>query len=248
MNIPQLEWAIALIFIAAFIRGYTGFGFAAFAIMGLNLIWPAQMSIPIILLLDLISSLSLIPKAWGNAERKLVRRLSTGMLVGIPLGLTLLIQVSDTTLKVFISLMVLGFALILLFHSSARMKDSIFVKSQPLMGAVSGAFTAAASVGGLPVVCYLMATHLQPAQQRASMIIFLSASSGLSLISMAYAGILSKDLLLPVLILILPALIGVQIGHIFFLKRPPVSFRPIVLPLLMVLSSCSLGMNIWEWS
>jgi hypothetical protein len=170
------------------------------------------------------------------------------MLIGIPLGLTLLVQVSDTSLKVFISFVVLGFALILLFHPSAQMRDSLFLKSQTLMGTVSGAFTAAASVGGLPVVCYLMATRLTPTQQRASMIIFLSGSSGLSLLAMASTGILSTDLFLPVLLLILPALIGVQIGHIFFLKRPPISFRPIVLPLLMVLSSCSLGLNIWAWS
>ena len=179
-TIEHLELAALLVTLAALVRGYTGFGFAAIAITGLNLIWPPQLSVPVILLLDLIGTLGLLPGAWRQADRGLSVRLGQGALLGIPLGLTLLIQLPETWLKLVISLGVLSMTLLLIRRPRHTRREYPLLTR--LVGAASGAFTAAASVGGLPVVCYLLTTPLPAAVQRASMVIFLAATDVLALV------------------------------------------------------------------
>ena len=243
-TIEHLELAALLVALAALVRGYTGFGFAAIAITGLNLIWPPQLSVPVILLLDLIGTLGLLPGAWRQADRGLSVRLGQGALLGIPLGLTLLIQLPETWLKLVISLGVLAMTLLLIRRPRHTRREYPLLTR--LVGAVSGAFTAAASVGGLPVVCYLLTTPLPAAVQRASMVIFLAATDVLALVLLYLSGVMGADLILPVLALLLPTLAGVQLGHWAFQRRRPRSFHPVALPVLTLLSVSSLGLGLYK--
>ena len=235
---PHPELAILLVLIAALVRGYTGFGFAAIAISGLSLIWPAQMIVPIILIIDFLASVSMLRSAWAFADKKLLKNLSLGAVTGIPLGLTVLIQVPDDMLKFVISSAILVMALWILCARNIQLRPSQW---QPrIIGSISGAFTAAASVGGLPIVCYLLMTAHVAQVQRATMVIFLSATDFVSIGLMAASGIVTTTLLMPTLLLIIPTLIGVQCGQWLFHRKPPQSFRPVALPILMLLSMISL--------
>ncbi|ODC03054.1 hypothetical protein BFW38_05330 [Terasakiispira papahanaumokuakeensis] len=233
----HLHWAIWPVLLAAFIRGYTGFGFAAIAISGLNLIWPPQTSVPIILLLDLIGTLKLLTAAWPGADKGIITRLSSGALIGIPLGLTLLIQVPEQPLKLMISLTVLAMALLLMRHPLTRTEKPYQTR---FTGIISGAFTAAASIGGLPVVCYLLTQSISPARQRSTLIIFLALTDLVVLLLLALNGLLTSALLLPTLLLCLPTWCGVSLGQAVFNRWHPRSFRPIALPLLGLLASLGL--------
>lgn len=235
---PHLELAMLLVFIAALVRGYTGFGFAAIAISGLSLIWPAQISVPVILILDLIASIGLISNAWKHADRSLLKHLGLGALIGIPIGLGILIKLSDTMLKVSISVSILLMAFWLLRPHVHYITPSN--RLTQVVGGVSGGFTAAASVGGLPVVCFLlMTTHIAQVQ-RATLVIFLSATDLISVTLMTLSDVITLSLLSPILWLLIPSVLGVQCGQWLFHRKPPQSFRPIALPVLISLSSISL--------
>lgn len=235
---PHQELAMLLVFIAALVRGYTGFGFAAIAISGLSLIWPAQVSVPVILIIDAIGAIGMLSSAWKSADRTLLKHLSIGAIIGMPLGLTVLIQVPDPILKFIISIAILGMALWILFVRNLKIKASQWQTCG--IGGISGAFTAAASVGGLPIVCYLLMTAHVAQVQRATMVIFLSGTDLISIGLMAGSGVVTYALLQPILLLLIPAVIGVQGGQWLFHRKPPLSFRPIALPVLMLLSSTSL--------
>ncbi|MDO6563600.1 sulfite exporter TauE/SafE family protein [Amphritea sp. 1_MG-2023] len=235
---PHLELAMLLVLLAALVRGYTGFGFAAIAISGLSLIWPAQISVPVILIIDAIGSIGMLASAWKFADRKLLKNLSLGAIVGLPLGLTVLIQVPDSMLKFAISSAILCMALWILFARNIKINPAEW--HTRIIGSISGAFTAAASVGGLPIVCYLLMTHHVALVQRATMVIFLSSTDLISIGLMAGNGMITSALLQPTLLLLIPALIGVQCGQWFFHRKPPLSFRPIALPVLMLLSTVSI--------
>ncbi|RTE66335.1 sulfite exporter TauE/SafE family protein [Amphritea opalescens] len=235
---PHLELAILLVFVAALVRGYTGFGFAAIAISGLSLIWPAQVSVPVILIIDAAGAIGMLASAWKSADRTLLKHLSIGAIIGMPLGLTILIQVPDPILKFVISIAILGMALWILCVRNLKIKTNHWQTSG--IGGISGAFTAAASVGGLPIVCYLLMTAHVAQVQRATMVIFLSATGLISIGLMAGSGVVTHALLQPTLWLLLPVIIGVQLGQWFFHRKPPQSFRPIALPILMLLSTTSL--------
>ena len=235
---PHLELAICLIFIAAFIRGYTGFGFAAIAISGLSLIWPIQINVPVILTLDLISSIGLISGAWRHAHKPLLKHLSLGALIGIPIGLMILIKVPDPILKFALSLTIIIMIVGLIYSSNISLPFSKGLTTG--VGVLSGGFSAAASIGGLPVVCFLLMTGISASVQRATLVIFLTASDVFSVGLMAFNDILTTALISPILWLLAPSLIGVQVGQWFFTRKPPQSFRPIALPILITLSSISL--------
>jgi len=239
---PDLGWALLLILGASMVRGYTGFGFAAIAITGLNLIWPPQISVPVILLLDMIGSLGLLRSAWPEADRGLTGRLASGALNGIPLGLTLLIQLPETVLKLAINSGVLILTLILLLRPRKAALEYPWLTR--IAGGISGAFTAAASVGGLPIVCYLMSTPLDARAQRASMVIFLAASDVVVLALMIPGGLLGLHLLLPMLLLLVPTLLGVHLGKIAFQHFRPKSFHPVALPILTALSVSGLWLGL----
>lgn len=239
---PDLGWALLLILGAALVRGYTGFGFAAIAITGLNLIWPPQISVPVILLLDLIGTLGLLGSAWPAADKGLIGRLASGALIGIPLGLTLLIQVPESALKLSINTGVLVLTLVLLLRPRPSQRENPWLSR--IAGGISGAFTAAASIGGLPIVCYLMSTPLDTRTQRASMVIFLAASDLVALVLLAGSGLLGLHLLLPTLVLLLPTLLGVHLGKVAFQRFRPSSFHPVALPILAALSLSGLWLGL----
>ncbi|WP_328797923.1 sulfite exporter TauE/SafE family protein [Marinobacterium alkalitolerans] len=244
-EIEHLEWATVLVAIAALVRGYTGFGFAAIAITGLNLIWPPQLSVPVILLLDLIGSLGLLGAASKAFSKPLVVRLGLGALAGIPVGLLVLTQVPESWLKLLISICVLAMTLALIWRprqGNRPLSNGI----TSLIGAVSGAFTAAASVGGLPVVCYLLGTGLSARAQRASMVVFLAATDLLALLVLYLHGVFDASLLAPFLMLLLPTLAGVQLGQWGFHRFKPESFHPVALPVLTLLSVSGVGLGLYR--
>ncbi len=243
-RIDHLELAVLLVALAALVRGYTGFGFAAIAITGLNLIWPPQLSVPVILLLDLIGTVGLLKPALKHVDKGLCLRLGQGALIGIPLGLTILIQVPDTWLKLSISAGVLLMTLLLIRRPATSAREYPWLTR--IVGSVSGAFTAAASVGGLPVVCYLLTTPTNPVIQRASMVIFLAATDLLALLMLYLSDVFDASLIDPVLILLLPTLVGVQLGQWAFNRLRPSSFHPVALPVLALLSVSGLGMGVYS--
>ncbi|RBO78545.1 sulfite exporter TauE/SafE family protein [Marinomonas aquiplantarum] len=241
---PHFEFAMLLIFMAAIIRGYTGFGFAAIAISGLSFIWPAKVSVPVILILDLICSIGLIRKAWRYANIDLLKQLSIGAFIGIPIGLVILIKVPDQLLKLSVSLSVLAMSIWLLKPHSNHLTPNKWLTR--MIGSISGGFTAAASIGGLPVVCYLLLTPYVAHVQRATLVLFLSATDLASVALMVANKVINISLWLPTLILLGPAFVGVLVGQWLFHRNPPKSFRHIALPVLISLSALSLYFNLYN--
>ena len=61
-----LAAAIAIIFLAAIVRGYSGFGFSLLAITALSLLLPPAEIVPSIFLLEIAASLHLLPGIWRD--------------------------------------------------------------------------------------------------------------------------------------------------------------------------------------
>ena len=235
---PHPELAILLVFVAALVRGYTGFGFAAVAISGLSLIWPVQTSGPVILILDLIGSIGLLSNAWKYADRTLLKNLGIGAVIGIPIGLLVLINIPDIILKFTMSISILAMAFWLLRSTKTYLTPKPLITRY--IGSVSGGFTAAASVGGLPVVCFLLMTSHAVQVQRATLVIFLSSTDLISVGLMSVSNVINISIWQPLTLLIIPSLIGVQCGQWLFHRKPPPSFRLVALPILIILSTISL--------
>jgi uncharacterized membrane protein YfcA len=63
-----LAAAIAIVFLAAFVRGYSGFGFSLLAITALSLLYTPATIILSIFLLEIAASIHLLPGLWRDVH------------------------------------------------------------------------------------------------------------------------------------------------------------------------------------
>lgn len=226
------------VFFAAIVRGLTGFGFAAVAVVGLVLLMPLQQAVPLILCLEIASSTLLISSAWSEADQPLLRRLLLAALLGVPCGL-LLLSGSDPywlTLSVYLlvgALALLGLARIRLPVGHGRL-------SLGLVGGISGALIAAFSIGGPLLVAFLSQLGLSPAALRATLILFFCAVDLAALAGLGLSGSLTWSTASDSLLL-LPALgAGVLLGQRLFRLIAPHTAALLTQWLLLTLASLGL--------
>src|ERR1700678_1113203 len=81
-------------FLAALLRGFTGFGFAIAAVPVLSLVLPPTRVVPLTVVLQLLASMVDFRAASRITDWRSLMWLSPGMMVGTPLGLWLLTRLS----------------------------------------------------------------------------------------------------------------------------------------------------------
>jgi len=71
---PEASWALSAlcVLVAAVVRGLTGFGFAAIAVVGLAMLGSLQQAVPLVLFLEVASSVMLLRSAWREAHYALL--------------------------------------------------------------------------------------------------------------------------------------------------------------------------------
>ena len=90
MDWLPLFFACIAIFVAAVVRGYSGFGFSLLSISALSLIYSPAQIIPSIFLLEIAASLHLLPSIWREVHWRSLLPLTIGCLIATPLGVWLL--------------------------------------------------------------------------------------------------------------------------------------------------------------
>jgi len=86
VQILILLYAVACIFAAAVVRGYSGFGFSLLAITSLSLFLPPTEIVPSIFIMEVAASLHLLPGVWRDIHWRSLLWLTVGSLVGTPFG------------------------------------------------------------------------------------------------------------------------------------------------------------------
>ncbi|TEW54648.1 sulfite exporter TauE/SafE family protein [Psychromonas sp. RZ22] len=230
----QIWYVLPIVMFAAVVRGYSGFGFAVIAVIGLNFFFDPQQSVAIILSLDLICSLNLWKQATKQANLPVLKKLIFGAFLGIPIGYCFLFFMPSEILKLLICFVVLALTILLL--SSFRPFDAEKNNTKIAFGLASGAGTASASIGGPMIVYYMLSSNLSIISQRATMILFFIASEALSLITLAGGGLIDEKLPKALLILVIPTLLSVHYGQYLFNRKPPLSLKSFALPIMTIVS------------
>ena len=98
MQIELQEWivlspamflyAVVAIGVAAFIRGYSGFGFSALTVTSLSLILPPAEVVTSAFMLEIAASNYMLPLVWRTVNWKVLRWLLLGVVLGTPFGIT----------------------------------------------------------------------------------------------------------------------------------------------------------------
>lgn len=206
--------ASLLVFVAAIIRGLTGFGFAAVAVVGLVLLMPLERAVPLILCLEIASSVLLLPSAWREADRSLLRTLLLAALLGVPCGIAVLSGASPRWLTLCVYLLVGALALLGLSRIALPLGRGAL--SLGLVGGVSGALIATFSIGGPLLVACLSQLQLSPAALRATLILFFCVVDLAALVGLGMSGAVTQATASQTLLLLPPLALGLWLGQQLF--------------------------------
>jgi uncharacterized membrane protein YfcA len=229
---PAALLAVAL-FVAAFVRGYSGFGMSAIVLAVAALVTDPRPLIPVVFTAEVLLTLVQLPSIRGRIDVATVLALLAGAAVGVPLAVPVVAGVGAETARLALSAIVLAMSLILL--SGWRLTRPVGRVGQVGTGVVSGVANAA-GVGGLPVVVLLAAQPMPPERFRATMIAYLTGLDLYSVPVMAAHGMVGADSLLA-LVLALPILVvGTLLGGRRFLGATPKGFRAVTVRLLLLLA------------
>lgn len=227
-------------FAAGVARGYSGFGFAMVLTLGLlTSLAPAQV-VPVVLMLDLVCSISLWPGALKSFHARVGVRLIVGMLLAVPLGALALARLPEQWMAPVVAVLcLLGGVLVLIKTTVREVPRGLATHWALSAGVVSGLTTTIASAGGPPLVVYLLRSGLSTASVRGTAIVFFAASSASALVSLWLLHALNRDQLSLAVTLLLPALVGNLLGQWLF-RRKPMSLQIVIGVLLVLFSAATL--------
>lgn len=174
-------------FIAGLARGFSGFGSALIFMPLASSVIGAQLASPLLLLIDFLTTLTLIPNAARRADKRDVSIISIGALIGIPLG-TLVLALADPLLvRWIIALLII--ALLVLLMSGWRFRGQPTIPLTVSVGFTGGFFGGLAQAGGPPVVLYWLRETAVAAVTRANIILYFAIGDVLIVISYFFGGL-----------------------------------------------------------
>ncbi|RJX73457.1 sulfite exporter TauE/SafE family protein [Pseudomonas sp. LS-2] len=215
---PELNFILTVVcvLIAAVIRGLTGFGFAAIAVVGMAMLGPLNEAVPIVLSLEVASSLMLLRGALPHTDYPQLRRLLIAAALGVPCGIWLLTGLNSDWLNTGVYVLVgllalLGLARITLPMGKGQLGGWI-------VGGCSGALIAAFSIGGPLVGAGLSHSGLKAVALRATLILFFFVVDLAALIGLGLAHAIPDKTAEHVLYLIPALLAGLWAGQQLFVR------------------------------
>ena len=226
-------WMAFVLFGAAFVRGYSGFGFAALVVSGAALVTDPFHFVPVVLIVDIFLTGAQLRSIRGRIDWRRVGFLFAGAVAGVPVGLWVLSLVTPDQARAAIAVFVLIACLLLWQGWTLRRK--VGAGAHVAAGVVSGLANAAA-VGGLPVALFFAAQGVPAAIFRATLIVYFTCLDLWTVPLMAAQGMIGRDTLITSALAMPVLLLGVWLGGRQFLRSDPADFRRFAIALLAGLS------------
>lgn len=242
----MLIFSSAAIFLAAIVRGFSGFGFSLLSITAISLLLPPREIVPSIFLLEVAASINMIPSIWREIDWRSIRWLLLGYVIALPLGTYALGNFPEPPMQLAMSIFVLSTAIMML--RGFRMTKAPGAAATTVTGAASGLFNGAFGIGGPPVVLFYFSSPAAAAVSRASVIAFFLSTDVLGFGKLAYDGLVTGQTFVQFLAWLPALLIGVWAGAHGFRRIDQALFRRFVLVILMALAVLTLGKALYDWS
>jgi len=230
-------WMAAAILGAAFVRGYSGFGFAALIVAAASLVTNPLHFVPVVLLADILLTAQQARSIRGHIDWRRVGTLFAGCLVGVPVGVWALTKADPEIARAAISLYILAMCALLLtgWSLSRPAGDAAHIGTGLISGVANGA-----AVGGLPVAAFFAAQPIPAAAFRATLIAYFTLLDLWTIPLMWTQGLITRDTLLATGLGLPLMVLGVHLGSRRFLHAAPENFRRFAILLLATLATLGL--------
>jgi uncharacterized membrane protein YfcA len=239
----SLILTMAGVLAAALLRGFTGFGFGLAAVPLLSVALPPADVVPLVVMLQVIVGLGGLRAAARTCDWRAIRLLVPGLILGVPIGLLILTELAPNVVRLVIGLIIASS--VGLLYRGARLPPN---PSRLLTGAVglcSGVISGLASMGGPPVIVYLMALGHSATRVRATAMVYFMLTGCVTLLPMAVRGMITRDTLVWGAVS-LPVLFGGSwLGTLAFHRAAPRHHRMTALLTLTALAIILIGRAVW---
>lgn len=233
MGYGAAAYMAVAVLIAAFVRGYSGFGFSALVIAASALVTNPLNFTAVVIICEAVMTL----QAWNGLSKdvdwKRVGLLMAGAAVGMPLGLWALTSISEDAARAVISGYVLAMSLVLL--AGWKMKAEAGKMAHLGVGVMSG-LANAPGMGGLPVAAFFAAQPMAVNVFRATLVAYFPVLDIYSAPLYWYGGMISWDTLWASLATLPMVFLGNWLGGRHFFNTDPQDFRKFAIGLLAILA------------
>jgi uncharacterized protein len=217
-------WIAALAaFVAAAVRGFSGFGAGLIFIpIGAACFGP-KVAAGVLYIVDSILILPFVLKAARIVDWRELVPLGIGAVLAVPLGAAVLLNVDPTPIRWGISLAILASVGALAtgwrYHGPTRAWMSLVV------GSIAGFLSGVAQIPGPPVLIYWLGRRVVSATMRANAIVFFCFTTIVSGIAFALGGIFTGEVVRLSLALFPVYAIGIFVGGRLFGLASEATYR-----------------------
>lgn len=239
LSLGGLAFCGAVLFVAGFVRGYSGFGFSAVTVAGMALVTSPAVAVPMAILLEVSASLFQARSIWRQIAWRDAFALLAGGIIGNPLGIVALETAPPSMLKAGVYLYILVVSIVLLFMRSRpmRLNDAMWFG----VGLIAGAINGATALSGLFIITVMTLTATPAARMRATIIAYIFFSDFYTAGLLVWRGFVDLALV-KLFVLAMPVVaVGIVLGSRHFLNTTEQQFRRATLAFLSALSIAGLA-------
>lgn len=232
--LSSLIFTIVGVLAASVLRGFTGFGFGLAAVPLLSLALPPAEVVPLVVTLQVVIGLAGLRPATRQCDWRAVGLLTPGLVIGIPIGLLILTELPPNPVRLAIGIVI---ALsVWLIYRGIRLPPQPSRLLSFAVGLASGVVSGLASMGGPPVIVFMLALGHSPARMRSTAIVYFMLAGCLSFVPMAVRGLITQDVLIWTVASLPVLFIGSRLGTWAFYKAHARHHRTVALVTLSALA------------
>ncbi len=222
-----------IVFFAVFTQTATGFGVALISMPLLVPLFGLSLAAPLVAFVGLLTKVLMLIHYRSEFSLGKVWKLMAASVVGIPFGLLVLENADRGPVEAVLGLVLVGYALyVLAAPSPPRLRGDGWALG---LGFVSGVLAGAYNTGGPPLVVYANGQGWPPTVFKANLQAFAMVNGPLVFIGHIAARNYNVDVLTGILLSVPAVVLGVFAGFALDGRLNPVTFRRMVLLLLIVL-------------
>lgn len=211
---PGLIWLVFTISAAGVVRGFTGFGTALIFVPVAGIFLEPSRVVGVITVTGIFSTSLLLPRAWGQADRREVGVLIIAALITVPAGVWILGLSDRETIRWLVAIIagVTLAALIMGWRYTGKMR----LPGMLAIGAAAGLIGGLTGLTGPAVILFYLAGQASVQSVRANTILFLACLDVAIVVNLFLSGTLGAETAILALVLAVPYFGTTFIGQALF--------------------------------
>lgn len=237
-NSHGIFWMCAGSLLAGFLRGLAGFGGALVLVPIISIFQGPLVAIPVLNLIDIVTTLPLLPSAFRKCRWREVLPLCLGGCVTIPLGVILLTVLNPDATRCVMAILIL--ATVILMAGGWRYSGVVSVPASVGVGGLSGLMSGAVGLSGPPVVLLWLGGNADSVTIRANVIAYFGMMNVTIILAILLNQMITEQVILLSLTMMPLYQIGIMVGARRFNFIPEHYFRPLAFTIIAAIAAISL--------